>query len=600
MAVRVYEEVWEVESEMLHPAASEPFVAHGVATYPRPRLEKSGQRGMVSLNTIVLENEFVRAVVVPDLGGRLLDISDKRAGKVLWPKPKTIVPMASGHGFELPIGLQPGFEPLAPVSSSMFESPTDSGPSGVFVGGLTRRLDWTYGYALKPETAEIIVDVRVHNRTLSVEDVQLTLMLDAEKCRYQCSDSHISGFCDEFGVGFSLSWAEQFLSSAAKAGTRCQLNLTGLREGQILPLASRTWSFTLSPVFGLSGVTGYQSGITVHTDGRDLALVSSRPMKGAKVYVACARGNDLESEVDLGVGEILTASAPESISSVAVRLSPHEPVLVLDPGHPVEGTVDIRPQSPSVAANGISRASRECYRPVTGPKSPENREEALFAAFSTHTEPPSATPGLEAALALYRAQLAMHQNDFAAASEHLDEALLRSGDDQIAWWAKAVVERMTNVQDDERAAILNAQFLAPLDPLLRAEAFLSTPLTEAPGPSPLVKPLADDPNALLDVLGHLVDWGRIQDASRLIDESLKHRDTRLVRYFYAWCLLKFSRMEVEAAEQVRRASAMEADPPFPVRPNECRAVLDLETKFPNDPALKSLADIVRTFALESL
>ncbi|MBE7560411.1 DUF5107 domain-containing protein [bacterium] len=49
--------------------------------FPYPRKLPSGPRRNQTYRAIVLENEYLRCTILPDLGGRLYRAYDKRAGK---------------------------------------------------------------------------------------------------------------------------------------------------------------------------------------------------------------------------------------------------------------------------------------------------------------------------------------------------------------------------------------------------------------------------------------------------------------------------------------------------------------------------------------
>ena len=97
-----------------------------------------------------------------------------------------------------------------------------------------------------------------------------------------------------------------------------------------------------------------------------------------------------------------------------------------------------------------------------------------------------------------------------------------NADDPLLWWGKAVALRLAG--EDNEQELLNAHFLAPLEPALRAESFLSQPINPDGAPSPLLASLAENPEEFIEVACLLIDCGLFDQASRWIDEALRHRD----------------------------------------------------------------------------
>jgi hypothetical protein len=117
---------------------------------------------------------------------------------------------------------------------------------------------------------------------------------------------------------------------------------------------------------------------------------------------------------------------------------------------------------------------------------------------------------------------------------------------------------------------------------------LQIPPVEGKEPNPILRPLAANPDAALDVVCRLVEWGLTQDAARLIDELLRLREIPLLRLIYAWLLLTQSQMTAEAADQVRRAGTAFLEPPLPWRRIERAAVTRLAAEYPENGGLQTL------------
>jgi hypothetical protein len=184
---------------------------------------------------------------------------------------------------------------------------------------------------------------------------------------------------------------------------------------------------------------------------------------------------------------------------------------------------------------------------------------------------------------------ALGERDFDAADVAIEQSLLYNGDDPLAWWALSATRRMRG-DEGERPELLNAHFLAPLEPMLRAESFLGQSPAMGKEASPLVAPVAEIPEDLVEVACVLIEHGLLDQANRWIDEALRHHDLAMLRYLMADVLLRGTRMEAEAAEHMR-AAAKALVPPLPWRPVEVRALRNVLERFPSDAAARRLLEL---------
>lgn len=213
-------------------------------------------------------------------------------------------------------------------------------------------------------------------------------------------------------------------------------------------------------------------------------------------------------------------------------------------------------------------------------------------AFTDASAPAESLPiHLRGAAHIRDALAATKEGDLRSALDYVDRALATLGDDPLAWWHRAVLLRLLG-EDDDGASISMAHALSPLEPALRADAFLAMPQSHGREPNPILKPLAADPDALLECVHLLIEADLVQEASRLIDEALRHRDVPMLRYMHAWCLQTYTNMKVEAANEVRLAGALPPAPPFPWRSLEVRAVTELAATFKDDANLQTLARLL--------
>lgn len=602
MAVEVREGVWEVQSEVLELV---PFDVSNPTghTYPFNKLRKSASSRSVTLRTVLLENDFLLVTIVPDLGGRILQIRDKRTGIDVWSEPALLSPTESETGLlELKDGVLvelPGSNrtSMGPVSFSLYEPATEESSGGVIVSEVVvAGFDWQLCYSLSPERADVLLELRIHNRTFS--PLPLTMGLTAGTGTGNVFLGKQSACCltPERQAGFALHWETGMVESVSHIEGRVRVTVAGAGNAQLGPRETRTASLRLSALTSLAALNWFDNGVGIGTEGNGLLIQSDVTHPVAKIFVQCSDEKQLETTLDLTPQNRFSAQLDAQVSKVAVHDSRGTELAKFEhPWEQLKGVKEIVTPLPSVLQSQLASASLTHFKPLSGPPEPETAEQAFYVALSGGQLPRNQGWGMEAVIATARAQYFTQRGDFASAVAEIDRAVTLNGDDQLAWWLKAVLERLTNVEDEDRTSSLNAQFLAPLDPVLRAEAFLSTPMGEAPGPSPLVKPLAENPDALLDVVGLMVECGLYQDVARLIDESLKHRDCAMLRLVYAWCLTAFAKLDAEAAEQLRRSTDLPLEPPFPHRLYEVRAVRELLKRFPDNGRLKELSQLTDAF-----
>lgn len=181
----------------------------------------------------------------------------------------------------------------------------------------------------------------------------------------------------------------------------------------------------------------------------------------------------------------------------------------------------------------------------------------------------------------------LSESDPIGAARHFEQSLLFNAEDHLAWLFKAICDRLAGHVDDERPELLNAHFLAPLEPGLRAESYLAAP-SQVKDKSPLLNAFEETPEAFVEVACLLLEAELWEESAKWLDEALRHADLAMLRYLLAYAYLQGSRMEVQAAEQLQVASRLDFAPPFPWRPIEKRALETLASRFPDDPKLKSM------------
>lgn len=183
-------------------------------------------------------------------------------------------------------------------------------------------------------------------------------------------------------------------------------------------------------------------------------------------------------------------------------------------------------------------------------------------------------------VANHRARAAFRRGAFREAADECEQALLYNGDDPITWIERAVALRHAGLDDESAPELPNAHWLAPLDPMLRAESFL-----RGDGAAELLRPLAAYPEEIAEAACAYLDLGLYEDAARWLAAADQIESRPLFGYLFAFCALQAPNMKAEAAAAVMAADALPRVGPFPWRGVEKTVFATLMETFPDDPEL---------------
>jgi hypothetical protein len=339
----------------------------------------------------------------------------------------------------------------------------------------------------------------------------------------------------------------------ANWGWRCDTDFQNPRDDGLFrfgeprimqPRQVDTWTVWLTPFEPLSegAIKNSESAIELTTDasGARVARIQATKIQlQARLVVLTAEGQSLESSVDIYPEHRLELPLGDLQVTDAALLGPN--------GDPIVGGT-LKKTEPSKFDS--------------------------FAAGTRHVA------YADAAIASLR------ESDFVTAAEQFERSLLYHGDDPLAWWGLAFSRRLAGESDGHDGALANAHFLAPLDPILRAEAVLSQDPTDSTGPNPLLAPLAVTPEAFVVAACLLLETRQFSVASRWLSESLHHAEIPMLHYLLADIYLSETKLVAEAAQHVARAGRLGFQPPFPFSPQEFDALARLSIAFPQDPFLK--------------
>ena len=540
--------------------------------YPAPLLKRSGSTTTRRFRTAVLENEFLRVDVLPALGGRILGIYDKAAKAAIIPIPSQVELRSNGSilDFEWGVWWSVGFDRspygLDEVDCQVLPPEDDYSPASVVLFGMCpgTRTSWHAAVSLGPEASAIGLTLAAFNRDLSTRpastNIRAYLGRDSEAFgKHACISNEARGV--------SLC----FLSDPGElALVETELDTLVLRRfgpgEKLSPRQTDKMELRLLPIAGMTSPNCASEDCAIAIRDGQIQVFSGTSRKTKLVIQT--RSQTMEMPLDLSARSVVEVSTKDV------------------------GTVD---RAALISEGRVLVDSAQTMRFGRAPAEASSFDGHSLLETMNLTSIRGASRDLRlkhTSLAL-QASLYAGEGDYAQAAEALDSALAFNAEDPLTWWLKAAVIRVAGRAEDDMPEMPNAHFLAPLEPLLRAEAFLSQPPQDKE-PSPLVKPLR--PEAMLEVANVLVESGLHSEAARWLDECLRHHDLPMFRYLLAWMLLTRSKMRAEAAMHVSAAALQEFAPPFPSRHTDFRVIKELAAEFPHDSRLQGWLQIAEVFS----
>jgi tetratricopeptide (TPR) repeat protein len=564
MPVDVAEDSLELMIELLEAGAPTP------TSYPYPSLKRTGRLDRRTFRSIILENPYLRATIVPELGGRILRLEDKRSQTDVWPFNPTLTLVDGGlRGADCLAGLQvlTGFDArlnsMGAVSNSPDFTDEESDPAGIWWGELCGDgISVNCRYSLPAEEAFLEVEVRAFNRNLTpvAYNGGLSFGLKDGSWRAMGQNWLWSDATSELLVASS-----DFLLDFAERNAVHRFD--HLRY--LAPRQLDAWSVRIYPSSIGRTLRNANSSVAVGWDLEELAIQATTSASGSKIVIRTQDDATMELPTDL-FPEHRTSISLESLGGEIAEL------VILDSTRTELVRASQLPETSDLTRSADeSSAGNYCSDADNG----ETLSRSAFDIRQRH---------LAHLLLAYRHLAA---KNYALAASSIEQSLLFNAEDHLAWWLKAIAERLAGGEGEERPELLNAHFLAPLEPALRAESYLSSP-SQSKEKAAVLTPLAEIPEAFVEVACLLLEANLLEEAAKWLDEAIRHEDLPMLRYLLAYAYLKGSRMDVQAAEQVQMAVRPEATPPYPWRTIEIRALNELAQRFPADSSLKRFINLL--------
>jgi hypothetical protein len=574
MPVQVYEDSLELHTAILEEDG------YNNASWPYPMLKQSGKDEKRRFRAIILENEYLKLTFLPELGGRLWELLDKRfnhpyfsSDKVYQGNFSMYTPQGIGclDGFRL---IERGRERKGSLEKVDFlvEAPKSDEDDGSITFAAFGSQSFEVRYLLEPKAASVRVEVKVQNR---IQTLSPYFFCGFDSCLEESAgifpagitsgmnpDHHI-WFTSERGTfleHYAVMWETFFLKHAD-------------RDAILGPRQADQYCFNILPTSYLKGESYVGEAGVAFLEQDNFSLCASHPLVNHRLLIQNDRGECFESPFN-AYPEVVSTTNLSSIPGAVVAAkivdeSGNEvAVMTTEKWQVVPGFAAGEPAPRASYAAAFSPTPEADFRrayPLTDVTKLEDHE--LNRLTSDFT--------LRVPAYLELAARATERGDYQRADTCYEHALLFNGDDPLAWWAKSVNRRIGNLDDEnaERTELLNAHYLSPLEPCLRAEAFLAQPRNHGKDPSPLLASFNDVPENFIEVACQLIQARFYEEAAYFIDEALRHQNLGMLHYLHAHLLSRKGGMDMEVASRVQMALKAKF-PPMPYRDLE-REILTL-------------------------
>ncbi|HRF58706.1 MAG TPA: hypothetical protein PLH94_02190 [Fimbriimonadaceae bacterium] len=583
MSAEVYLDTVDLEAPVFETVAIDSSRPETLESYPLPVIRATGRSEMVTFRVAVLENPWLKVVFNLDLGGRIGLVFDKRSGLHVLAPPASLEPdphrRALAAGGLLAVGDRDPAYGLSTVDFVLREPQEIGAPAGLVLHDIVpiHNIGWHLEAELAEDRADLRMTVRIANRSLMPSPCPVAWRFFVPGAAATVLEDGVAVHRAADRAGFGLFFASDAFRVEASEG---EVLLARPGREVLLPRETDAFSLRLVPWSGFERLMGASPVGAIGRQGGDLAIQVSEPVTEGRLVLDLESGSPVEAAVSLVPGALLQVDggripgrvvAAAMVGSEGPLIETHrEPILSEMPGRsPTRAALIDALDQPGTPEHGYAQA---VHALALGRDA--QREYGLA----------SLVPGLESVSRIGLAREAVIRRDFTGAAEWVGLALEHNAEDPLAWWLVAAVGRHTGTSGDERTELLNAHYLAPLEPALRMESFLTTP-SASREPSPLVQPLATNPDALIDGACLLIEFGLAEDAARWIDEALRHRELPALHYLLAWLLLQHTRMDAEAAQHLHAAAKLPIQPPLPWRWVEVAVLEALRSRFPGDEVL---------------
>ncbi len=536
---------------------------------------------------IVIENALVEFTFLPEFGGRLVGIRDKRTGK--WAlQPPCEVKIDKGvwdHGVSFGTFEMSGFVPDSTDFEVGHGDDSEDVASIIFYSTLPLiEISSQIRVSLASDSPWLEIECSILNRSLSPRQIETGL-------RVGCSEKRTA----RYGSGWlcvSSSGDDNWLSVRIAPGDGCLMRRQSF-ACDLLRMNSRcflagvmndSWNLQIGSMTGISNVDWLTKEFGIGVAESKLTIVSQFGKPKCQIQLTSENGESFQSIADFYPEQPFQASLQSigELSSISIRHSVNlfHHSFESWPGSNLEiGQLDdCGFQEPSYWES--SQAAMEAVALVN-----DGLDPCLYAKWAkTHV-------GDRAIANTILAIFECRNSEWDASLAHLDQAIAHEASNGLLWWMRAVVNRQKGDAEDQPDR-LNSHFLLPLEPALRAEAFLCQPAITSMDPIPLVASVALHNRAAAEIAAMYWNLGLFRDVVRWVDECCRHRESSWLRIVHAAAYLQLKGKEMEAHTQLQFAASAGIGAPYPTNELEFRILDELMSRFPGVAILEQWSELV--------
>lgn len=589
----LYRDRIEVEANRLVPR---PFDASDIPRcYPYPLLEQTQDRRSTALDVVGFDGGSFSVVVCPDLGGRIIALADRVVECELLSVPSELQYQESGcrgvgvsHGLEVWCG---DGRPLsmAPLQHSTQEPDDEQNSLFVFDPIIHPGVSLQIGYGFNADQRWFNVELLAVNRSSLPKPAPMSLALH-HALGAEVRSRNLGFF--RLPTGCVAIEAEMPLFGARIAENAGLLDLTG--EMWLMPSEAILRRFRLIPLGGVHRVLGLSGSLVVATASNQVVLRSLEGHREGALYLQLEDESTVEAPVSFEPGSDWLGSL-ESLQARPMRLrldlGDGEVLQTSFGEYEVKSAISLGRQFIAKSLAGTTVKDSPFGQISSAIEDADCRAIDLMEA----DDPLTGAPWL-----LAQSACSIRNGDIEGAASAADSLLTASPHNPLNWWLASTLMRERGRESDEQDPLLNAHFLAPLEPMLKVEAFLQTPVSETDQKSSILESVARNPVSALDAGLRLYGLGLHSSAVRVVEDLVRVRPSASLYYLLAGIYLQNEKFAFEANRLVGQGDELEIEPPYPFTGLARDLLAAVVGSFPKSEGASQLFELVEAFLKKEL
>ncbi len=556
--------------------------------YPYQRFLESKEVIQRTIRILVVENSYVEYSFFPEFGCRLVGIRDKRTGKWALDLPHEIILVKGDwdHGVSFGTLELSSFAPDSTDFEVEHDNDSEDVASVVFYETLPiLQVSCQVRISLNSDSPWLDVDCSMVNRAMSCCQVETGIGISSSgqtSAVYGKDWLCVSQRGDDSWL--SIRFFEGDFTETRRSDRSTEL--VRLNSSHVLAGAMNdNWSLSLCLLTGIANVDFLTEEFGIGVAESKLTIVSQFGKPKCQIQLTSVKGESFQSAADLyseqpfqasllGIGELASISISHGEEHFQHSFE-NQRAMCLKEGQLCKLGIE------EVAFWTGSKAIQEAIELINLGQDPSVCARAALIHAGDR--------------AIANTILSIHtcrDSDWDASLAHLDQALAHEASNGLLWWMRAVINRQ-RAQSDDQPDRLNAHFLLPMEPALRAEAFLSQAAVTSMDPIPLIASVALHQWAAAEIAALYWNLGLFRDVVRWVDECCRHRESSWLRIVYAAAYLKLKGKEMETHTQLQFAKRVGIGAPFPTTEMEFRILDELRKRFPGIEILEQWNELVQ-------